>query len=411
MAKRIGTKKSFILILIGLYVLLSGFSFDQRRSQRRIDRINLEIKLQGLKWEAGETSISKLPLEQRRMRLGDFIPSGEDPSGYVKIKKREVLPMSLDWRSKDGKNYMTSMKEQGNCGSCWAFATLATIEAIYNVENDIYSTQPLKFPDLSEQDLISCSKAGDCAGGSPSSALDHVKNNGIVSEDCFPYIEEDAPCALCTEWDKKLARIKGWGWITQTFEDRDTIKTALQDGPLKFRMDVYSDYYYYKSGVYKPIATASYEGSHGVMLVGYDEEEDCWICKNSWGTDWGKDGYFKIKMGECGTGSWVLKVWGVSINNKQPVLNGIEDKTVKEGQTLSFRIEASDPDNDILIYIASSLPSGAALDRKTGLFQWTPSYVQSGVYRIEFIVSDGVFESSQEAKITVINVKKGKGKH
>lgn len=431
----------FVLFLIGLSFLLVGIQYSHSSSQDEIDRIRMEIKLQGLEWEAGETSLSKLSPEERKMRLGGFVPSYEDPDKYVKIKERAKLPLTLDWRAKNGKNYITLVKSQGSCGSCWAFAPIGTIEAIYNIEHGVYSSKhipvgmdsdqsgrglsfrenqihlssrvhilSLQYPDLSEQDLVSCSGAGNCDGGADWDALDYIKNNGVVSEECFPYEADDVACARCSDWLKRLSRIKGWGWVTQASVEKETIKNALQDGPLSFFMEVYSDFYSYKKGIYKPTAGATYKGGHCVVLIGYNENNDCWICKNSWGNDWGESGYFKIKMGECETGTWVLKAWGVTINNKPPVLSDIGDQSVKEGQEISIQFEAYDADDDLLTFSASPLPSGASFNNNTGLFNWTPNYTQSGEYNIRFKVTDGMFEDFVDVKITVINVKKGKGK-
>jgi len=108
-----------------------------------------------------------------------------------------------------------------------------------------------------------------------------------------------------------------------------------------------------------------------------------------------------------------MKAWGVSfiLNNKPPVMATIADQTVKEGQALSFQITAKDPDNDPLTFSAMSLPSGATFTSSNRLFDWTPSYTQSGEYNVTFFVTDNIFERSQTVKITVINVKKGKGKY
>lgn len=417
-------KSIFVVLVITAFVcLFFGQAGIQNQAQEEIERINLYIRSQGLKWRAGFTSLSTLPPEERRMRLGGYVPLEEDLDKYVAVAKRAKLPSSMDWRSKSGKNYMTTVKDQASCGSCWAFSAIGTMEATYNIEKGLYAIETysgkkvaysliLQYPDFSEQDLLSCSDAGTCVGGSSSGAVQYIKNYGVVSETCFPYTSQDDPCNRCTNWSKLLSTISGWGWVTQSTVDKETIKNALQDSPLSGWMQVYSDFYYYKSGVYELTPAGEYEGGHLVILVGYDEKEDCWICKNSWGDAWGNKGYFKIKTGECGIGMWVLKLWGVKINNKAPVLNTIGDKVIKEGQEFSLQLQASDPDDDALTYNIApvSLPLGVSFNGSSGEFSWTPSYTQSGEYSFRFSVTDGLLEDYEYIKITVLNVKKGKGK-
>jgi hypothetical protein len=353
------------------------------------------------------------------------------------LEEKAVLPDYWDWSDRNGRNYMTSIKNQGSCGSCWAFSANGVVEAVYNIEKGLYSIQTpslnygaypvellrepgdyyveirilaLDYPDLSEQDLVSCSWAGTCDGGSAAKSFDYIKSNGVVSEDCFPYVASDVSCNRCSDWGNKLTRIQGWGYVTQSSADKTAIKTALQDGPCSFYMDVYSDFYHYDGGIYEKTPGATLEGGHLVVLVGYDENHNYWICKNSWGRGWGENGYFKIRRGECEGGTWITKAWGVSINNRPPILSPIENQTVNEGEQLIFQVTASDPDEDMLTYSSASLPKGAIFDSLTGLFDWTPDFTQSGEYEIEFFVTDGVFERSQAASITVLNVKKGKGR-
>jgi hypothetical protein len=319
------------------------------------------------------------------------------------------LPSSLDWRSKDGRNYMTSVKRIAGCASCWAFAVIGTMEAMYNVESGISDNrQCLQFPDFSEQELISCSNAGDCSGGprwNVGLCAEYIKCNGIVNEECFHRGRKDLPCKKCPEWRDKLAFVLDWEWVTQGIEDRNKIKAALQDGPLSFWMEVYDDFYSYEEGIYEPTVSAEPTGPHKVVLVGYNEDESYWICKNSWGAYWGEDGYFKIKMGVCGTGKWVMKLWGISIDDSRPVFLGeIEDRTTIEGKEISIQLLADDPDGDQLTFGCSPLPEGARVEN--GIFSWIPDYMQSGEYEIRFSVNDGQLEDFKYMKITVLDSKK-----
>ncbi len=521
----------FLIICLSLFLL--GFQNTQDQAQEEIRSINREIQMVGLRWEAGETSMTQLTPEERRMRLGYIPPRYEDPERYVEIKIGREVQASLDWRSYAG-NFMTVVKNQGACGSCWAFSTVGVMEAMYNIEQGIYEVQPLisgekenfferntsfsgqeinlyekmmdndlkyrglfnqdtvypsrpktappvygigmvfpqlslykwiishslrpfdlsqtaansslesmdyypqeepvisrqdaslfdgrdiqalTFPDFSEQDLVSCSGAGSCAaGGSPAAALNYIMTTGIVTEGCFPYTALDEPCSLCVDYLDKISSIANWGYVTQFTVDEAAVIAALQDGPLVGYMEVYSDFSSYIGGIYAPIPSATPVGEHGIVIVGYNDDgvDRYWICKNSWGTNWGDNGYFYIRMGECMVGKYVMQLSGVTINNQPPVLEDISlsiaGQIFKEGTEFSIQLQASDPESGSLTYGASPLPQGASFNYSTGLFTWTPTFTQGGDHSIRFSVSDGIFEDFQVVTIRIVDVKKGRGR-
>jgi len=198
-------------------------------------------------------------------------------------------PAAWDWRSHGG-DWTTSIKDQQTCGSCVSFATCATVEAAIKIVCNDTSLQP----DLSEAHLFSCG-CGDCCGSGwyfPP-ALEFARNTGLAVESAFPYQPQDQPCPpnvpiylKINSWDDHLG-----------LEER---KTAISSGgPVVAGMRVYEDFYHYTQGVYRHV-TGSDVGGHAVCVVGYDDAEQCWIAKNSWGTGWGDNGWFKIGYGECG---------------------------------------------------------------------------------------------------------------
>jgi len=435
--KTIGSIVRIVILFAAAEFGVSGAAPDRQEA----DRINSALRHFGLDWIAGETAVSRLDPALRRMRLGSFLPHAPGAAEAVISFDSDTLPSSMDWRNRGGRNFMTVIKDQGNCGSCWAFSTLALIEAVFNIENDLYSSadsafsfggirggrvpyepaftgalqpaariQALELPDLSEQDLISCSTAGDCDGGWESDALIFIKNRGVVSESCFPYAAENMNCDPCADWANRLTKIDSWRWVTRQEENRVNIKAALQKGPLIFFMEVYDDFYYYRRGVYEPLPDASYEAGHSVLAVGYDESEACWICRNSWGTSWGENGYFRIRYDACATGTYVLTAEGVSSRNRAPELDPVPDQQVREAEELSLQLTGSDPDGDRLNFSISGLPEGAELTSQ-GLLTWTPDYTRAGVYPVTATVSDGSLMNSGYFVIRVINVKQGKGKY
>jgi hypothetical protein len=193
----------------------------------------------------------------------------------------------LDWRNKDGKNWVTPVKNQGGCGSCWAFSTIGTIEAVINIE----SGNPDLNIDLSEQHLVSdCYTFGDCDGGYLLNVFRYITNTGVPEEICFPYTARNCMCEPCIGWQNDVVRIAGYGYT-----ENGISKWALETyGPCSIILHISAaDWSYYTGGIYEP--TREPGGWHAVVLVGYNDIEEYWIIKNSWGTNWGENGYMKIR--------------------------------------------------------------------------------------------------------------------
>jgi hypothetical protein len=189
-----------------------------------------------------------------------------------------ILPDSFDWHGYKGKNWMSPIRRQ-KCGDCWAFSAAGTVEAKYNIEQN----NPDLDPDLSEQDLVSCSGAGTCNGGWHYLALSYIKTMGICDEGCFPEVGADLPCSdKCSDWRNRLWKINSYFRVTET---TDEIKRALIcNGPLSVTVTVVGP-----------------DPDHAVVLTGYDDNNPdcknfygasgCWIIKNSWGVFTGWDNY------------------------------------------------------------------------------------------------------------------------
>ena len=193
----------------------------------------------------------------------------------------------FDWRNKEGKNWMTPVKDQGSCGSCWSFSALGAVEGAYNVQQN----NPNLDLDLAEQELVSCNGGGTCSGGWPSLALNYIKTNGILTETCFPYKTSDVSCTTkkCNEPKYKINSY-------ESTTDFNRIKQILKSsGPLSIclRWRIKFD----ENGVGKCMDTGW--SGHAITLVGYNDPGDYWIIKNSWGADWNDDGYAKIGYLEC----------------------------------------------------------------------------------------------------------------
>ena len=277
--------------------MIFGFLY----SSEEIDRIQKAISKENLKWKAAENWVTKLPLKERRLLLGySFDPAQAAYVQQVELSEVEDLPLKFDWRNNDG-NWITPVKNQGQCGSCWDFSAVAQVEAWWKISNN--SDDML---DLSEQFILSCGDNGGCNGDAIGTALDFIEMNGIPPETCLEYQASDTvPCiSVGANYEDSLTFISGWGYITTDKAIVKNIKNAIYRHPVSASFDVYSDFYAYSGGVYEHLDTATYEGGHAILIVGWDDSERSWLCKNSWGTSWGESGYFRIKWGECNIGTY-----------------------------------------------------------------------------------------------------------
>jgi C1A family cysteine protease len=267
--------------------------------QKVIDDVQNKINEMGYKWTAGVTSVSNLTDKQMKKMCGakpdgdggDTAPEktkkSKDPKKSDDFKTLAVYPSIFDWRDHNGSNWMTPVKSQGSCGSCWAFSAIGVVEAAIN----IYANNSDLDVDLSEQQLVSsCCYAGDCEGGSYQQALYYVRDTGIATEACFPYQASDSACTLCPDWSESAWKISN---TYGTYQQPDYKRYISTYGPMSATMPVYADFFVYSGGVYQRTSN-NYKGNHAIVIVGWNDTEDCWIIRNSWGEYWGEDGYARI---------------------------------------------------------------------------------------------------------------------
>lgn len=289
------------MLIISLVVLVSAsgaqdhgqasaWAQEQVRKQE-LTTIISAIAEKRAQWVAGETSVSRLTPPERKMRVGLIMPkvTGTEQLAVPETQAYMLAP-SFDWRNNGG-NYVTPVRDQRSCGSCWAFATTAALEAGKLIAAQTPSTDL----NLAEQVLVSCGGAGSCGGGSIDRASNYLRSTGLPVEACYPYTSTNGTCSnACQNWTQTAQKITAWSWVATTAPTVDALKSALStSGPLVTTMEVYADFFNYRSGVYSYVS-GSYQGGHAVLLVGYDDAGQYFIVKNSWGTSWGEAGYFKI---------------------------------------------------------------------------------------------------------------------
>ena len=290
-----------------------------------LEEIRKAVNETGAQWTPGLTPIFLLPPDKRGgagtspipLEAGGVSKEVQTVESSERMPPAGALPASWDWRNVDGSDWTTSVKNQGACGSCWAFGAIGTIESRVKIMARNANLQP----DLSEQSLLSCSP-GDCVVGWYTDATANwITCQGTVDESCFPYQASDSvPCfASCPDRNSRDQKIEGWNWVCDNWYtvDVDRIKQEiLSRGPVSAYFEVYQDFDAYIGGIYTH-TWGNFRGGHDVPIVGWGSEGgvDYWICKNSWGTGHGENGWFKIKMGEVEIGTQAIS-YGVKKRGK-----------------------------------------------------------------------------------------------
>jgi len=239
---------------------------------------------------------------------------------FSRINKSSDLPSSFSWRDIDGINYVTDIKDQSPAPTCEAYGFCAILETMMQYQlGEIYT------PDLSETHLYFYAGGTYKAGGvNVIDAANYLIEHGVPDEGCYPdpHRAFDYPFESLDGWENRTVKITEWAWVDH---DMESMKTALiQHGPLLLTMPVWMDFYYYKTGVYEH-KWGPRVGGHVVTIVGYDDSQECWIVKNSWGKGWGDGGWFKISYDEdfiaqwYGPGTGVMQLEGIYGNFKPNV--------------------------------------------------------------------------------------------
>jgi len=247
----------------------------------------------GARWTMAPNAFADLTHEEFVARNG----LKKIDNSYMRSKNEVSLPTdslaaSVDWRTK---GLVTPVKDQGQCGSCWAFSTTGSVEAAWvQAGNSLTS--------LSEQQLVDCSGSyGNlgCNGGLMDSAFEYIIDNGITTEASYPYVSPKT--SKCKSGTTKAATIKSYTDVPAG--DEDQLLAAVDKQPVSVAIEADQEAFQFYSGGVLTAACGS-NLDHGVLAVGYgtDNNVDYWIIKNSWGASWGEAGYIRLERGidQCG---------------------------------------------------------------------------------------------------------------
>jgi C1A family cysteine protease len=310
---------SYVLLALLLAFLTLGQQSDPDISgetvQQKIIRLQETIDKQDYSFTVGENPALNYTLDEL---CGFRAPEGwqqqamENNLQTVQPEALRAAPVSLpsawDWRNHNG---VSPVKDQGACGSCWAFGTVGTFESLLLIQQNLLE-------DCSEQHLVSCNTEGwGCNGGFW--AHDMLMDPGAVLEADFPYVASDVPCGGPYTYPYQLG---GWTYVDgdNAVPPVELIKEAIYNyGPVCAAVFVGDFFQSYTGGIFdarepRPSGGCGCDGTppppnHAIMLVGWDDSEGVWILKNSWGTDWGMQGYMLIRYGSNQVGYAAVAVY------------------------------------------------------------------------------------------------------
>lgn len=365
-------------LLISLFLSFTSFVNAENIN---INQFNQKLKQAGATWVAKDSWVNQLPNSDVKRMMGAL---GVKPKDITFQSKRDLYLSQragevVDWRNRDGTSYVSPILNQGNCGSCVAFAAVSTLSTQMNITTIL----PQLNPQYSTQALFACGGGSCDRGWMPSSAARYIQRTGVPDEACAPYTMgadgKDVSCrSICSDAKDRSQKISS----SISIRNMEDTKAALRKGPLMTTLTVYADFLTYASGVYKHTTGAAL-GGHAVSLVGFDDTKQAWIIKNSWGESWGDKGfayvaysdtsgvgddniafnlpapggttYVSLKSRDFVSGNQIVKAQSTLSNTKSitTIISKSSGTNTSDVMTLSCQSNACEQSADF-----SSLPSG-----------------------------------------------------
>ncbi len=306
------------LLVLAFFLFLAAASYGDTKEKipfetdDTLEEIRAKIKHNGYDFTVSRNWVFDMPAEQktrffsRRASTGRLPKWASQDMGPVLFQLGKTLPASFDWRNHNGHSYIGPIRNQGSCGSCYAFGACAAAEGTYNWATGRYDGNCI---DFSESYIIWClgrlSEYEDhffgCKGADYDYAeLEALTVEGVTTESNFPYRQSDP--GSCTHWNDPTIVFESWHRIP--CNDIEAIKTAIMTyGVVDAAVYAGNAFEGYNSGIYEDTNTSCSSSpcydtptNHAIALVGWNDNngDGYWILRNSWGTSWGENGYMRI---------------------------------------------------------------------------------------------------------------------
>lgn len=284
-------------------------SMEDRRAAFEANILKIkDHNSKGLSWTMGVNHFADLTADEWQEEVGtslcvhtmkqSLLAHQERTANHLPQMANPKNAASIDWRTSGA---VTDVKNQGQCGSCWAFSTTGSVEGAW--KNAHGTLVP-----LSEQELVDCDSVDSgCNGGLMDYGFEYIMKNGITSEENYKYTARDGTCDT-TKQANVVATVKSYKDVTS--KSQAALENAVNIGPVSIAIEADKEaFQLYTGGILSANAGCGHSLDHGVLLVGYGAEngEDYWIVKNSWGSGWGEGGYIRMQRGGDGPGTCGLQ--------------------------------------------------------------------------------------------------------
>lgn len=406
----------FVVLAIGAWAqqAQNDLVFQENDS---LDMIQQKIERNGFGFTVGHNWVFDMAPEQKQAFFSRH--AGRQPRVYgytdsigpLATVLGKTLPAAFDWRSYNGHSYIGPVRDQGSCGSCYAFGASAAAEGTYNFANGLYDSNCV---DFSESFIMWClgsispysSHFGGCDGADYDYyELEALVQEGTIPEAYFPYVMSDPGC---THWNDPRYKFAEWHRIG--CNDIDAIKTAIMTyGVIDVAVYASSAFQAYSGGVFQDSYTTCSSSpcdytptNHAVALVGWSDVDGAWILRNSWGPSWGENGYMRIKY----TSARVACEATYLVYSAAPGLTVTSPSASSSWEVGTAQSIAWTKTGSLSDYVQIELYKGASkvLDIATttendGAYSWTlPTTLTAGTdYTVKVTTSDAAYSDFSDA--------------